>query len=51
MLDVAATIESRSTMLDVVESVRDRLSIPLTVGAGSIMEDARRLLSRPTRSR
>lgn len=46
MLDVAATIESRSTMLDVVESVRDRLSIPLTVGGGvRTVEDARRLLS------
>lgn len=46
MLDVTATIEGRATLLDVVASVRDRLSIPLTVGGGvRTVEDAGRLLA------
>lgn len=34
MLDVSATSDGRGTQLDTVRCVRDRLSIPLTVGGG-----------------
>jgi cyclase len=34
MLDVSATIESRSTMLDTVAAVRAAIDVPLTVGGG-----------------
>ena len=34
VLDVAATPEGRGTQLDTVRSVRERLSVPLTVGGG-----------------
>lgn len=34
ILDVSATIESRATRADTVRRVRERLSIPLTVGGG-----------------
>jgi imidazole glycerol-phosphate synthase subunit HisF len=34
MLDVSATIESRSTMLDTVAAVRAVIDVPLTVGGG-----------------
>lgn len=45
ILDVSATREDRLAMLETIESVRRKLSIPLTVGGGvSAVEDARRLL-------
>lgn len=45
LLDVSATPEGRSNNLDVVRAVRDRLSIPLTVGGGvRATDDAARLL-------
>ena len=34
MLDVAATVESRSTMLETVAAVRAAIDVPLTVGGG-----------------
>lgn len=34
MLDITATIENRSTMLDVVKNVADAADIPFTVGGG-----------------
>lgn len=34
LLDVSATPEGRSTALETVESVRERLALPLTVGGG-----------------
>ena len=46
LLDVSATREGRLAMLETVESVRKRLTIPLTVGGGvGTVEDGRRLLS------
>src|SRR5581483_906966 len=33
-LDVAATVEGRRTLLDVVRAVAERLAIPFTVGGG-----------------
>ncbi|PXF59591.1 MAG: hypothetical protein C4B58_02950 [Deltaproteobacteria bacterium] len=40
MLDIAATLENRKTMLDWVKSVSSVISIPLTVGGGiSTLED------------
>ena len=33
-LDITATLEARATMLDIVMSVADRISIPFTVGGG-----------------
>lgn len=33
-LDISATVEGRTTMLEVVEKVADKLSIPFTVGGG-----------------
>ncbi len=45
LLDVSATREDRIAMLETIESVRKRLTIPLTVGGGvGSVEDARRLL-------
>lgn len=45
LLDVSATPDGRANNLDVVASVRDVLSIPLTVGGGvRSSEDASRLL-------
>ncbi len=45
LLDVSATPERRGTRLDTVASVRDQLSVPLTVGGGiGGMEDAAALL-------
>lgn len=45
LLDVSATPEGRANNLDVVASVRDVLSIPLTVGGGvRVSDDASRLL-------
>ncbi len=44
-LDVSATVESRDTQLDTVRKVRERMSIPITVGGGvRKVEDARALL-------
>lgn len=34
MLDITATVENRSTMLDVVKRVADAVTIPFTVGGG-----------------
>jgi imidazole glycerol-phosphate synthase subunit HisF len=46
MLDIAASLESRATLMDTVHRVACRLFIPLTVGGGvRTLEDARRLLS------
>ena len=46
VLDVSATREDRIAMLETIESVRKRLTIPLTVGGGvGAVEDARRLLN------
>src|SRR5207249_3164346 len=45
LLDVAATPEGRRTQLETVRRVRERLSIPLTVGGGvRDLEDAGALL-------
>ncbi len=45
LLDVAATPEGRGTQLETVRSVREQLSIPLTVGGGvRAIEDAGALL-------
>jgi imidazoleglycerol phosphate synthase cyclase subunit len=45
LLDVAATVEARENQTAVVASVREQLSIPLTVGGGvRDAESARRLL-------
>ena len=45
-LDVSATRQARLAMLDTVDAVRKKLSIPLTVGGGvGSVEDAHRLLS------
>ena len=46
LLDVTATRQDRIAMLETVEHVRARLSIPLTVGGGiRSLEDAARLLN------
>ncbi len=46
MLDIAATLESRSTVLDLVQKIRNVLSIPLTVGGGvRTIEDVQALLN------
>jgi imidazole glycerol-phosphate synthase subunit HisF len=46
MLDIAASRESRATLMDTVHRVACRLFIPLTVGGGvRTLDDARRLLS------
>jgi len=45
-LDVSATPENRGTQVEMVRGVRERLSIPLTVGGGvRRVEDARALLA------
>jgi imidazoleglycerol phosphate synthase cyclase subunit len=45
MLDVAATPEARGTQLETVRKIREKLSIPLTVGGGvRKVEDAAQLL-------
>ena len=45
LLDVSATIEGRSNALDTVRTIRDAVSIPLTVGGGvRNSSDARALL-------
>lgn len=45
-LDVAATVENRGTMLDVVRACAQNVFIPLTVGGGiRVLEDVSRLLS------
>ncbi|MEM7453131.1 MAG: imidazole glycerol phosphate synthase subunit HisF [Planctomycetota bacterium] len=45
VLDVSATREARLAMLDTIENIRRRISIPLTVGGGvGSVEDAGRLL-------
>ncbi len=51
-LDVAATLEGRGAILDLVGDVADRLAIPFTVGGGFARCAMRRLFSRrgPTRS-
>lgn len=44
-LDITASIEGRSTMVDVVRRVAENINIPFTVGGGvRTVEDARRLL-------
>ena len=44
-LDVAATVENRSTMLDVVRGCAEQVFIPLTVGGGiRALQDVSRLL-------
>lgn len=46
VLDVSATREGRLAMLETIEAVRKKLSIPLTVGGGvGSIEDAGRLLN------
>jgi cyclase len=46
LLDITASIEERSTFLDVVTQVAKQLSIPLTVGGGiRSLSDIRRLLN------
>lgn len=45
-LDISASLEARSTVVDLVNRVADNLSIPFTVGGGiSQVEDAKRLLA------
>ncbi len=45
MLDVSATPDGRDTAVETVGRIRERISIPLTVGGGvRTLEDARRLL-------
>lgn len=45
MLDIAATVEDRKTMLDWVKNVSRVISIPLTVGGGiATIEDVERVL-------
>jgi cyclase len=45
LLDITATNEGRSTILDVVKDVKSAISIPLTVGGGiSNIEDIEKLL-------
>jgi cyclase len=44
-LDVTATLEGRQTLVDLVERISERLSIPFTVGGGvRSVDDARELL-------
>jgi cyclase len=46
MLDISASREGRTTLMDTVQRVARRLFIPLTVGGGvRTLEDAQRLLS------
>lgn len=45
-LDIAATLENRKTMTDLVTKIAEVISIPFTVGGGiSTVEDAERVLS------
>jgi imidazole glycerol-phosphate synthase subunit HisF len=45
LLDVVATVEERATQVETVRKVRERISIPLTVGGGvSTLEHAQALL-------
>lgn len=45
-LDISASVEERKTVVELVECVADKLSIPFTVGGGiSSADDARKLLS------
>ena len=45
LLDISATPEGRKTKTDLIEKIRLKLKIPLTVGGGiQTIEDARRLL-------
>ena len=45
VLDVSATVESRSTMIETIRAVREVISIPLVAGGGvRSIEDAARLL-------
>jgi cyclase len=45
LLDIAATVENRATMMDVVKRTLDKCGIPLTVGGGiSCAADIERLL-------
>lgn len=45
-LDVAATVENRGTMLDVVQACAENVFIPLTVGGGiKVLADVSRLLA------
>src|SRR2546428_10682376 len=46
MLDISASLEGRTTLMDTVSQVARKLFIPLTVGGGvRSPDDARRLLS------
>ena len=46
LLDISASAEQRSTMLDVVARSAERLSVPLTIGGGIRgVDDVRRLLA------
>ncbi len=45
-LDISASVEGRSTVVDLVSRVADNLSIPFTVGGGiANLDDAKRLLA------
>ncbi len=45
LLDIAATVENRKTITDLVKQVAKEIKIPFTVGGGiSTIEDARRVL-------
>ena len=45
-LDIAATVENRSTMTDLVQKVAKEVSVPFAVGGGiHSLEDARRVLN------
>lgn len=45
-LDIAATLENRKTMTDLVTKIAEEISIPFTVGGGiSTVDDAERVLS------
>lgn len=45
LLDISATTENRSTMLDVVFRIAEKISIPFAVGGGvKSVEDFRRIL-------
>ena len=45
VLDVSATVEGRSTMIETIRAVREVISIPLVAGGGvRSIEDAARLL-------
>lgn len=44
-LDISATVEGRTTLVDTVKAIRRKLSIPLTIGGGiRSLDDAGRLL-------